>query len=319
MSGMIMSLQKPILVTGSHHSGTTWVGKMIDISPSVGYIHEPFNPMHSLGICRASFEQWFYYITNDNAIHSYLQLKDTISFKYSVLTKLKTTAASKCSKLALNNLQQALTEYQVFWQYRLLNKRPLIKDPIAIFSAEWLARTFNMDVIVLVRHPAAFISSVRRFNENHPFSHFLQQPLLMRDHLYPFEDKIREYSIKEYSQIDQGILLWKIIHYLIIKYQSQYRDWLFLRHEDISRSPLIYFKTIFEKLGLEFKEEVKNYIEKYSNSSNPKEAPGNSSLIKLDSRANIWNWKKRLTESEISYIRSRVEDISNKFYSDSDW
>jgi len=35
--------QKPILVTGSHRSGTTWAGKMISACPNVGYIHEPFN------------------------------------------------------------------------------------------------------------------------------------------------------------------------------------------------------------------------------------------------------------------------------------
>ena len=32
---------KPILVTGSHRSGSTWVGKMLATSPSVNYIHEP--------------------------------------------------------------------------------------------------------------------------------------------------------------------------------------------------------------------------------------------------------------------------------------
>ena len=35
--------RRPILVTGSHRSGTTWVGKTIALSPSVTYIGEPFN------------------------------------------------------------------------------------------------------------------------------------------------------------------------------------------------------------------------------------------------------------------------------------
>ena len=34
---------RPILVTGSHLSGTTWVGRMIAVSPCVAYLHEPFN------------------------------------------------------------------------------------------------------------------------------------------------------------------------------------------------------------------------------------------------------------------------------------
>jgi hypothetical protein len=37
------SKRHPILVTGTPRSGTTWVGKIIATSPSVGYIKEPFN------------------------------------------------------------------------------------------------------------------------------------------------------------------------------------------------------------------------------------------------------------------------------------
>ena len=33
----------PILVTGSHRSGTTWAGQMLATAPGIGYIHEPFN------------------------------------------------------------------------------------------------------------------------------------------------------------------------------------------------------------------------------------------------------------------------------------
>jgi len=55
-----------ILVTGSHRSGTTWVAKMIANSPSVGYIHEPFNPtIYRPGICAAKF-RGFTYISKEN-------------------------------------------------------------------------------------------------------------------------------------------------------------------------------------------------------------------------------------------------------------
>jgi len=41
---------KPILVTGSHRSGTTWAGRVLAFSPTpLGYIWEPFNPRHRPG------------------------------------------------------------------------------------------------------------------------------------------------------------------------------------------------------------------------------------------------------------------------------
>src|SRR6476620_4378035 len=38
-----MPSARPIVVTGTHRSGTTWVGEMIATSPQVAYVHEPFN------------------------------------------------------------------------------------------------------------------------------------------------------------------------------------------------------------------------------------------------------------------------------------
>ena len=48
-----MSSGRPILVTGAHRSGTTWVGKMLALAPGVGYVHEPFSPLTRPGSARA--------------------------------------------------------------------------------------------------------------------------------------------------------------------------------------------------------------------------------------------------------------------------
>ena len=46
-------MNNPILVTGSHRSGTTWVGKMLAADSDTAYISEPLNVLHRLGIFRA--------------------------------------------------------------------------------------------------------------------------------------------------------------------------------------------------------------------------------------------------------------------------
>ncbi len=63
-----MSSRKPILITGSHRSGSTWVGKIIAEAPSVIYIHEPFNVDFppGAGVCNVKFEYWFTHITREN-------------------------------------------------------------------------------------------------------------------------------------------------------------------------------------------------------------------------------------------------------------
>jgi hypothetical protein len=72
--------KKAILVTGSHRSGSTWVGKMIAQSPSVVYIHEPFNLEIGpcVGICSAKFNYWFTYISPENESQVYRAIANTI-------------------------------------------------------------------------------------------------------------------------------------------------------------------------------------------------------------------------------------------------
>ena len=316
-----MTSRKPILVTGSHRSGSTWVGRMISASPSVGYIHEPFNPTFIPSACGAKFVYWYTYITDENeSTYYYKHIKDTIEFRYNINTIIKNIIGGLKVVRSREHAKRVLRAYKSFSTYRSRKATPLVKDPIAFFSAEWLYKRFDMNVLVLIRHPAAFASSLKRLNWVCPFSSLLQQPLLMRDYLYSFEAQIKEYSNEEHDVIDEAILFWRIIHQVIIEYQSNHEDWIFLRHEDISRDPLHHFQNLFKRFDLDFSQHVRTVIQENTDPSNPSEAPESAAdFTKRDSKSSIWNWKNRLTESEIERIREQVEDISKEFYSDSDW
>lgn len=58
--------ERPILVTGSHRSGTSWVGKMISQSPMIGEIREPLNIYNRPGICASDFNVWYPFIHKNN-------------------------------------------------------------------------------------------------------------------------------------------------------------------------------------------------------------------------------------------------------------
>ena len=304
--------RKPILVTGSHRSGTTWVGKMLAATPSVGYIHEPFNLTHRPGICSAKFPYWFTYINQENETPYILPLKNTLEFRFDFGAELP----------ALQSLRHAgrmLKNYKNFTLYRFRHAIPLMKDPIALFSSEWLSHTFDMNVIVLIRHPAAFTSSIKRLNWTHNFSHFLNQPLLMRDYLYPFESEIRAFVQTEHDIMEQATLLWRIIHFTILQYQEKHKDWIFIRHEDLSTDPLYHFEYLYKKMNLALTDKEKQVIEDYSDEENPTEAIKGHTLIKRNSKSTIKSWQKKFSREELSMLRMRVEEISHKFYSDADW
>jgi hypothetical protein len=219
-------------------------------------------------------------------------------------------------------------DYLEFTKYRFLHSRPLLKDPIAFFCAEWLAQQYNMDVVILIRHPAAFASSLKVKNWQFPFEHFLQQPLLMEKYLKPFALEIEKYARQKFNILDQSILLWKIFHLTALEYKNKYKNWIFIKHEDISKNPINEFEYLFKRLDLDFADRVKKKILKYSDSKNfGINYQDNSKFhqrktrlnLKRDSQVNIYSWKNRLTEPEIEKIRIEVESISSNFYADCDW
>lgn len=306
---------KPVLVTGAPRSGTTWVGRMLTIGPELYYVHEPYNPLikSSAAMYQLKIPHYFIHICADNEAEFLAPSRRLIEDRYSWKQGILGVRSPR-------DLLDVLRNARASSQRRSRGARPLIKDPIALMSAEWLTRRFDMHCIVLIRHPAAFVASMKRLGwASHPEKWALPQLLLMRDYLRPFEEQIRKMSEGEHDLIERASLAWKMHHHVISLYRARNKDWIFLRHEDISRDALTSFEMLYDRLGLPFTEEARKVIVEYSGKANPERATGTEKTLKLDSRQNISSWKHRLSAEEISRIRSYVEDVAREFYSDSDW
>src|SRR5699024_11082686 len=69
------------------------------------------------------------------------------------------------------------------FKYNPRIKKYLIKDPIACMSSEWLHNRFDMEVVIVIRHPAAFVASLKRLNWDFDLNELICQEELMQDHL----------------------------------------------------------------------------------------------------------------------------------------
>lgn len=308
-----MTSRKPILVTGTHRSGSTWVGRMIALSPDVVYVHEPFNLVgYDPGICNIKFDYWFTYISLENEARFYKSVKKMIGLHYNLIAALRVARNP-------GDVVKVVKKSTSFLKYRIQSLTTLVKDPIAVLSTEWLTSRFDMNPVVLIRHPAAFVRSIIKKNWTYPFSHFLAQPILMRDYLQPFAVEISKCAKREMPILEQACLLWRIIYSVVSEYQIRHPDWIFLRHEDISREPQKHFKDLYARFELDYSPRVQKLIEDHTNPFNPKEPSEKENVLKRNSESNIWNWKHRLEGNEVAYIRKQVESISQRFYTDEDW
>jgi hypothetical protein len=302
---------RPILVTGSHRSGSTWVGKTLANAPDVGYIREPFGVHHRRGVLDVRFPYWFPYICSENEAPYLRPMRDMLAFR-------SHTAAGLASVRSPRDLALAAHDRVEFARFRRRRARPLLKDPIAVFSAEWIADRFDAQVIALIRHPAAFASSLKKYRWTHPFGDFLAQPLLMRDLLSSYQEEITRFAGEERPIVDQAILLWNLIHSAIDTYRERRKDWVFARHEDLSRDPVEGFRSMFAAVGVPFSKEAEGAIARATAADNPAEV-SEAGVLARDSRAGIWTWKARLTDEEIARVRAGTDPLWRAFYGEEDW
>lgn len=304
-------MNNPILVTGSHRSGTTWVGRMLAANTDTAYISEPLNVLHRPGIYRSPVKYWYTYINQENE-HEYLPaFHELLNFQYHTWLEIK-------SLRSIKDFLRMGRDFRIFFDGNTHGQRALIKDPFALFSSAWFAEKLNCQVVVTVRHPAGFTSSLKRLGWNFDFDNLLNQPLLMRDHLEKDKDMIK--SVDKNDIVTQGALLWKLIYRFVHLTSNLFPQFNVVRHEDLSLDPVAGFQNLYQKLSLDFTEDVKTKILNSSSSENPNKLSKNKThSVKLDSRANLDNWKKILAPEEITKIRKITEDVSPHFYSDDEW
>jgi hypothetical protein len=307
------SSRQPILVTGAHRSGTTWVGKVLAADPQVAYISEPLNVWHRPGVMRIPIQSWYSYICPDNESEYYQALIETLSFQYHLGSEI----------LSLRSIKDILRmgrDLSIFARGRYFHQRPLLKDPFAVFSAQWFAQRLGSQVVFVVRHPAAFVSSLIRLEWPFDLRDLSSQPLLMRDWLEPYRDEIERMLVEPRDVIAQGSLLWKMIYQVVFRLKEQRSDFHITRHEDLSIDPVNRYQHLYAALSLNYSPKVEETILTLSNPGNPKEVSTKAAhSVHLDSWANLKNWKKRMSREDIARIRQISEPVASLYYSEQDW
>jgi hypothetical protein len=285
---------------------------MLALAPRMGYIHEPFNPQRWPGWLRKPPPHWYLFISKENEAEYEGMVRDVLSFRYPILN---ITAA-----MDLRHVAQMAAEWPLSISYRLRQARPLVKDPIALLSSEWLAERFGMQVVVMIRHPAAFAGSLKRLKWRFDFENWRDQPLLVRDLIGPYEEAISRYAAREHDIVDQAILMWNVLHHTIKAFRERHPEWIFVRHEDLSEEPLRGFRDLFDRLDLVWDRTAEDAVIRFSTDRARGEVPTYlHRTVKRDSRAARWTWTSRLTEEERARVREGTEEVARAFYSDRDW
>jgi hypothetical protein len=299
-----------VLVTGSNRSGTTWVGRMLCASREMVYVHEPFNP----GI----WPRWMahpvpardLYVCDENEDGFLEDVQAVVERRFPVVPQLVDARTPRdAARLARDAVRWNVVDRR--------HAPTLLKDPIAVFSSAWLAARFELHVVVMVRSPVAYASSIKRLGWRFDFDNWLRQDLLVRDHLQPFLADLERARSQPLDLIEQAILQWNVVYDFVDRMRAQHPEWNVVIHEDLASSPEAGFAALYEHLGLRFDARARDAVERSSAASNVKDvAPGDKGGIRRDSRSAVESWRHRLTPEEISMVRKGTAEVAARFYED---
>jgi hypothetical protein len=301
----------PILLTGAHRTGTTWAGRMLAADADTAYISEPLNVLHRPGVFHAKVSHWYQYICEENEGEFLPAFQHLLEYDYFLWDEIKSIRSRR-------DFLRMGRDFMIFYNALEHGQRALIKDPFAVFSIPWFVKRLNCKVVITVRHPAGFVSSLQKLDWKFDFNDLLDQSLLMRDHLELFREPMQ--AIQADDMIGQASLLWKMIYSVVDQFRKTNPEWVVIRNEDFARDPVNRYRELYSTLGLDFTSHVEKEITNSSSSENPTELSlKKTHSVKMDSVASIRNWRKRLSEEEIKRIRVMTEGVSELYYSNEDW
>jgi hypothetical protein len=273
------------------------------------YFQEPFNSNDPNGAFGYRFKATFYYVpgsAHEGSIH------DAVTHLLASVCQPYRLALSMCRAAGLD-LKMPVR----FGYYFLLGlcqpKRALIKDPFAPMSAGWLHTHFDLQVICLIRNPLAFAGSLKKASWPFDFRHLQQQPRLVNAYFPTWAETLQQFCDEPRDIIDQACFLWNLLHAVILRYRDTYPGWLFLRHEDLARSPLTGFEKMCAYLGLQMTAKVRATIDTYTSAANPVES--NSPAYRpRNARGSLETWRTRLSAAEIERVIHGTRDLAERFY-----
>jgi hypothetical protein len=302
--------RQPILVTGMHRAGTSWVGHMLCAGRDFIHLPEPLNVLNRQTIFPERVKQWYTYINEENE-HLFLPyFQDAQAFR---LRPIKYVRNARLG--SPRDPVRIPKRWASFVLGRVQRRSLLIRDPFAVFSVAWFVERLQCRaVVVVVRHPLAVVGSLKRLGFSFDFNDLLVQPSLMRE-LEDFRPEIEVAANEPPDIVDQGSLLWRVIYHRIATNHETDGAVRVVRHEDLSVDPVQEFGRLYELLGLGFGEAARRTIEEHTGIRNPREGSIRTPFrVRLDSRANLANWKHRLSSDEIERILAATRPVADRFY-----
>ena len=279
---------RPVFLTGAPRCGSSWVGEVLGTCTDVRYVYEPFN------------HRWMPALRGQLPHFTYL---DDLTEASSVIEQTGRNAF-----LGLQSRKQlARAAYRRYWRAATHNaSRVIIKDPTASLMSAWIAKQFNAQVLIIMRHPCGFASSLDALDWKLGVNSLLRQDALMRDYLENFREALNQARSDKW--LTRGAI-WGAIHTVFSHQLECHPNWYLLRYESLCADPVGQFETLTENTKLELNPLTREKIAALSATDST-----DSGSTRRNSRLMPDIWRKRMSPGEIDAVMGMVAEFGLGYY-----
>lgn len=246
--------RRVILVTGIPRCGSTAVGQMLSLARHAGALHEPFN-----------------YHSGLQQINSYFEIPGTPSFAFQVFDQImcgikRLDLAFKLGVFptdeGLRRIVKSIIGGRPLNSYRYLRFCPAVKtiiwkDPAACFTADYVSRHHDVDVLAILRNPWAVAASFKRMEwafDLDDISARLGQIGIQTCNTLPSNNE------QIHNSVISAAVLWSTIYSNLLKWAEMNPKLHVVNLDEIVRNPVLAYANIFQLLNLEWTERVSGKI-----------------------------------------------------------
>jgi Sulfotransferase family len=292
---------KPLLLIGFPRSGTTWAARMLATARGATLVHEPDNekisapaiwPKRRLGRFPA--------LTPGEAAPGYRGLWRWAFSGAPERANLRLAdhLLRRSNKDALEDLVQGRPDPALRLAGALASmpgtgspRGPVIvKSVHACLALDWLVSEFDVDILVLQRHPANVLSSwldLKLPDQDRRLSEVLQVQ----------ERFGRPWGLPEPGRGAVEAAAWQVglLTAALEQAAANHAGWHVLTHEQLCTNPEEQFGQLFEALGLEWGPESSAFLEQTNR-------PGSGFSVERDASELPDSWRSRLDPKDIETL-----------------
>lgn len=292
----------PILVTGAQRCGTSWFSEMLHV-PGTRLYHEPIGQCCSIlwsQDVRATDERPY----DDTRLRTIVER--VVSGK---------EWRTYCYRHHRAHVRRA-TKYSPARLLPVSRGRVIVKDPTAVGMIEPVQKGLRCDVVLLLRHPCGYASSLRKlgWDPRRRVRLLIEHPYYQARGTAAYGDLYRRYD--KLTELQQYTFQLGLLNAIALSRARRGCPIRTYRFEWLAADPLPRFRQVFDDLTMTYGGRARRWHRFLT--SGPAADSFQRHDVRRCSAAFASIWRERLSQAEIHEVRSVWQEFSFGHYADDD-